>query len=219
MGDTATPPTPPGPATSADTEELEHFIERMRRRLLVTAYRTLQDWNASEDALQDAWLRYGRTFGDGPIPTAERGHREGWLVTTVRRCAVDQWRRQVGRGQNPEQPPQRRQIPYSDLQSANSSGSGVIDTAPDPGRGPLAEVVSREIQEAIRACRDRLPEHLRIVLVLSYEEGLSGREMASTLGIPPGTVGSRLHHARAAMLECLRGRGIDAALAGGSSEL
>jgi RNA polymerase sigma factor (sigma-70 family) len=44
----------------------------------------------------------------------------------------------------------------------------------------------------------RLPDSQRVVLVLRSWEGLSEREIAATLGIPTGTVKSRLHRARAA---------------------
>ncbi|MGB6453187.1 MAG: sigma-70 family RNA polymerase sigma factor [Streptosporangiaceae bacterium] len=47
----------------------------------------------------------------------------------------------------------------------------------------------------------RLPVSQRVVLVLRSREGLSEQEIASTLGIPAGTVKSRLHRARAAFRE------------------
>ncbi|NVI86769.1 RNA polymerase sigma factor [Actinomadura sp. BRA 177] len=47
----------------------------------------------------------------------------------------------------------------------------------------------------------RLPVPQRAVLVLRTREGLSEQEIATTLGIPAGTVKSRLHRARAAFRE------------------
>jgi DNA-directed RNA polymerase specialized sigma24 family protein len=47
----------------------------------------------------------------------------------------------------------------------------------------------------------RLPVSQRIVLILRIREGLSEQEVAATLGIPAGTVKSRLHRARAAFRE------------------
>jgi RNA polymerase sigma factor (sigma-70 family) len=47
----------------------------------------------------------------------------------------------------------------------------------------------------------RLPLTQRVVLVLRTREGLSEQEIAATLGIPAGTVKSRLHRARAAFRE------------------
>ncbi|HEX6471496.1 MAG TPA: sigma-70 family RNA polymerase sigma factor [Streptosporangiaceae bacterium] len=47
----------------------------------------------------------------------------------------------------------------------------------------------------------RLPVSQRVVLVLRIKEGLSEQEIAALLGIPAGTVKSRLHRARAAFRE------------------
>lgn len=47
----------------------------------------------------------------------------------------------------------------------------------------------------------RLPVPQRAVLVLRIREGLSDQEIAATLGIPEGTVKSRMHRARAAFRE------------------
>ena len=47
----------------------------------------------------------------------------------------------------------------------------------------------------------RLPPSQRAVLVLRTREGLTEQEIATTLGIPAGTVKSRLHRARAAFRE------------------
>ncbi|GAB3958320.1 sigma-70 family RNA polymerase sigma factor [Actinoallomurus acanthiterrae] len=62
----------------------------------------------------------------------------------------------------------------------------------DPSREGLVD-----IDDALA----RLPVSQRVVLVLRTREGLSEQEIATTLGIPTGTVKSRLHRARAAFRE------------------
>jgi RNA polymerase sigma-70 factor (ECF subfamily) len=62
-----------------------------------------------------------------------------------------------------------------------------------PGPEDLAE--GQERRQRIRASVDRLPEFLRQVLLLAYYQGLKYREIADILGIPVGTVKSRLHAA------------------------
>ena len=54
----------------------------------------------------------------------------------------------------------------------------------------------RERDESIRLAVDRLPEKLRIVVLLFYMEDLSTAQIAETMKIPAGTVLSRLHRAR-----------------------
>lgn len=62
-----------------------------------------------------------------------------------------------------------------------------------PGKGPEAEVVATELGERVR----------QAVLVLRGYEGLSYQQIADTLGIPIGTVMSRLSYARKRMRESL----------------
>jgi RNA polymerase sigma-70 factor (ECF subfamily) len=56
-------------------------------------------------------------------------------------------------------------------------------------------VQGEERREKVRASVDRLPDFLRQVVVLAYYQGLKYREIADILGIPVGTVKSRLHAA------------------------
>jgi RNA polymerase sigma-70 factor (ECF subfamily) len=68
--------------------------------------------------------------------------------------------------------------------------------APDPE----AAYASRE---RIWSAIDALPDKLRLVVILSGIEGHDIREIAAILGLPEGTVKSRLHLARRRMLEAL----------------
>ena len=64
-----------------------------------------------------------------------------------------------------------------------------------------SEVGDRALVEAYERALDRLPPDLRATFVLHESEGLSYRDVAETLGCPIGTVMSRLHRARARLLE------------------
>ena len=55
----------------------------------------------------------------------------------------------------------------------------------------------------LRAAVAALPEHLRLVIVLGVDEGLAYAEIAGVLGIPEGTVKSRMFHAVRALREAL----------------
>ena len=73
----------------------------------------------------------------------------------------------------------------------------IVAEAPPPDRPAAAPEGLVDIEDALT----RLPASQRVVLVLRTREGLSEREIAAALGIPPGTVKSRLHRARAAFRE------------------
>lgn len=73
-----------------------------------------------------------------------------------------------------------------------------VHEPPPPGYGPLEGL-------ALRERLARLPERLREVLWLRYYAGLDEAEMAAALGIPRGTVKSRLHGAIRALKDGCEG--------------
>ena len=138
------------------------------------ARRLMRDEHDAEDVVQEASLRalrYFRTFtgGDG----------RAWFLRIVRNTCYG-WR---GRGV------EAMTAPFNEEQHSTE------DPDPDPEKLMLqidhAEVVARKL------CQ--LPDHLHQLLVLREIQGLSYREMADIVGIPIGTVMSRLSRAREAL--------------------
>ncbi len=70
---------------------------------------------------------------------------------------------------------------------------------------PDASAAAAERASAVRSALAKLSEKHRVVLVLREIEGLSYEEIAEALGVPMGTVESRLYRARAALAERLGG--------------
>ena len=66
------------------------------------------------------------------------------------------------------------------------------------------EVEKGEERKRVRECVKNLPEKQRIVIVLFYMEDMSIREIATALGIPEGTVKSRMDQAKKTLKERLR---------------
>jgi RNA polymerase sigma-70 factor, ECF subfamily len=77
-------------------------------------------------------------------------------------------------------------------------------TLPATAGDPESLLLARADQEMIRAALERLPLRFREVILLCDLEEMSYQEIAGTLGIPLGTVMSRLSRARAALRELLR---------------
>jgi len=75
---------------------------------------------------------------------------------------------------------------------------------PSKERDPLHAAASRELGRAILAALDTLEEEMREVLVLRDMEGYSYEEIAQALGVPIGTVRSRIHRARLKIQPLLR---------------
>jgi RNA polymerase sigma-70 factor, ECF subfamily len=75
---------------------------------------------------------------------------------------------------------------------------------PSPAADPESLLLARANQEMIRGALEQLPLRFREIILLCDLEEMSYREIAATLGLPLGTVMSRLSRARAAMRELLR---------------
>ncbi|MGE0789076.1 MAG: RNA polymerase sigma factor [Sandaracinaceae bacterium] len=76
-------------------------------------------------------------------------------------------------------------------------------------RLPDAEVESRRARERGLRMLEALDPEKRAVFVMFEVEGLSGREIAEQLGVPVGTVHSRLHAARRELTDALAREGVD----------
>lgn len=74
-----------------------------------------------------------------------------------------------------------------------------------PQRRPGGDVATVEAVEAVRAGMNELPSALREVVTLCSLEELSYEQAAQVLGVPVGTVRSRLHRAKARLANLLQG--------------
>jgi hypothetical protein len=74
---------------------------------------------------------------------------------------------------------------------------------------PEPEAAWKELQPVLHAEVDRLPERLRIPVILCYLEGRTHEEVAELLQLPVGTVECRLSRARDALRSSLMRRGMD----------
>jgi RNA polymerase sigma-70 factor, ECF subfamily len=67
---------------------------------------------------------------------------------------------------------------------------------PSPEPGPEEQTVRKLDRMAVRRAIDRLPEHFRVTVTLVDINGLTCSEAATAMGVPRGTILSRLHRAR-----------------------
>lgn len=128
----------------------------------------------AEDLVQDTLLRAWRS-----ISTFDGQHPRAWLLTILRNTHINRNRRQR---------PVLLDDPDVTLERHRSTTEQM----------PSAEdlVVDRTFDAAVEAAVADLPEAFREVLVLVDVNGLSYAAAAQVLGVPEGTVMSRLHRAR-----------------------
>lgn len=134
----------------------------------------------AQDVVQEACLRAFRAF-DGFYGADGRA----WLLTIVRNTAYTSLtRNKITRAMTP----------------FDEELHGEIDPETT---GPVANLRLSEVAERLRTAMESLPPEFREALVLRHQEGLSYQMIAEIVGIPQGTVMSRLARARARLRKCL----------------
>ena len=170
----------PGVLVSLDADIEHEFEERVRESSALAvrvAFSVLRQRQDAEDVAQEAMARAYRRFAGLRDPARFRA----WIVRVTWRLAIDRWRADRRR-------------------AAREEASTVV---PRVENAEEALVASRRAARLWRSI-DALPEKLRIVIVLSAIEGNDVKEVSALLGIPPGTVKSRLFLARKALAEKLQ---------------
>ena len=166
-----------------ETEALGILVRRYERELYGYLRRYLGDGSLAEDVFQNTFLQLYVKSGQYEPGRPVRP----WLYTIATHQAIDALRRN-GRHQALSLEQGRDEASGGDVNT-------LLETLESRGPGPLDLASGRERQERVRASVERLPDFLRQVLVLAYYQGLKYREIAEVLGIPVGTVKSRLHAA------------------------
>jgi RNA polymerase sigma-70 factor, ECF subfamily len=166
-----------------ETEAFGELVRRYERELYGYLRRYLGDATMAEDVFQNTFLQVYVKSGQYEAGRPVRP----WLYTIATNQAIDALRRN-GRHQLLSLDQQREELAEGEL-------SSLVETLEGAGPGPLDAAQAQERRQKIRASVERLPEFLRQVLLLAYYQGLKYREIADILGIPVGTVKSRLHAA------------------------
>ena len=133
------------------------------------------------------------------IDRFDGAHPRAWLLTIMRNAHVNNHRRR--RPELLRDP----EVTLARLAAVPSSGA----------RDPEGVVVGETFDAVVADAFDRLPERHREVVRLVDLDGLSYAEAAEILGIPTGTVMSRLHRARARMRDRLTAAGLAPKRGGG----
>lgn len=165
------------------TDEVPSWEEVARdhgRFLYTVAYRLTGNRDDAQDLVQDVLVRVQRG-----LATYEPGSLRGWLSRITTNAFLDNVRRRKRRPADalPDDP---------DL---------VLPSAPAADQALDAAALPAHIQDAIR----ELPEDYRAAVVLSDVVGLPYQEIADGLGVPVGTVRSRIHRGRSRLRTALEG--------------
>lgn len=160
----------------------EQLVKRYRGELVAFLTRLMGDASHAEDVAQETFLRLHRSAEKFE---SSRGLRP-WLFSIAANAARDHYRYHARRPATSLHTPAR---------PADPEGSTLVTMHPADIESPHARLERAEMEQRVRRAVDRMPLHLREILLLSYFQRLSYNEISASLQIPLGTVKSRLHAA------------------------
>ena len=176
---------------AGDSAAFRTLFEKYHRRAFAVAMGVLKNQDDALDAVQEAFVKVHKNIhkfqGSSSFYT--------WLYRIVMNVSIDHVRRTN----------RRKSLDFDERalhEESEVAGDGALVpnvTDANPGKAALR----RELGGAIQVALQELPEHHRAVIVLREIEGMSYEEMAETLGVPKGTIMSRLFHARKKMQNAL----------------
>ena len=174
-----------GRCLSGDEGAWESLVKLHTRRVYAICYRFTNNDGAAQDLTQDVFLRIFKTLksfrsGEGSFTV--------WLTRLTRNLLIDHYRRTKLERASDSIEDQLTML------EERSIGSGRAD-------GLLA---GREASEILQAGLQRLSPELRETVILRDLEELEYKEIADVLGVPEGTVKSRLNRGRAELARVLR---------------
>jgi RNA polymerase sigma-70 factor, ECF subfamily len=153
----------------ADREErFEELVTRQTAFLFKVAFGLLRNRQDAEDAVQEAFLKLYR--GDAWL---RMENERGFLARTVWRVALDRLPKATD-----------RMLDVAEMQLESK------------GVSPEQSLLAGDERAMLRRLIDGLPEELRQPLMLASVQEMTSREVAEAMGIPEGTVRTRLMRAR-----------------------
>jgi RNA polymerase sigma-70 factor (ECF subfamily) len=170
---------------SGDEAAWQELVSRHLRRVYALAYRFTGRTDEAEDLTQEIFVRVYQSLGryresEGAFPT--------WLMTVARNRAIDHYRAvREERARAVEDPE-------------------ALERVADPAESPVAAVEREERARFVRHGLRSLPADLREAVILCDLEGLPYEEIAGLLGVPLGTVKSRINRGRLELARRLRAR-------------
>ncbi|MHC4821449.1 MAG: RNA polymerase sigma factor [Planctomycetota bacterium] len=169
---------------SGDRAALDALVDRHHASLIRYFHAQGRDRALAEDLAQEVWVRIVRHREKYQA----RARFQTYMFHIARNLWIDKYR-------------SRKSAPGMISADLPVGGDGAGEGAPlgslIPGKEPEPGETASVHEEADRVHRavDRLPEHLRSVFELGEVQGLRYAEVSEILGIPVGTVKSRMHAA------------------------
>ena len=151
------------------------LVGRHTRKVFGLAYRFSGRVDEAEDLTQEIFVKVYQSLDSY---RESEGAFQGWLMTVARHQAIDHYRRRRGERLHRTDDP------------------AILDDMPAKDESPLRSLEREERVSLVHRGLRALPGDLREPLILFDLQGISYDEIATTLGIPLGTVKSRINRGR-----------------------
>jgi RNA polymerase sigma-70 factor (ECF subfamily) len=162
------------------TIEFQRLYDSAFQILLRVAYRITNNWEAAEDLCQESFFRlYERNM---VFPNREEA--KYWLIRVVKNAALNYAKRK-------ERERKAYQRAFREEYRQEETGEGLL--------------VKKETSEEVVRALEKLPENLRMVLILKEYAELNYKEIGKVLGISEGNVKVRVFRARERLADLLAG--------------
>ncbi len=178
----------------------EAIVRQHWRKVFNVAYKFVGSHEAAEDLTQDIFLKIFKSLDTFD----RRANFQTWLISVSRNLCIDHYR-----SVRKERETIDRQVTSDDLMPVA------------PGRPADAMLEQRDLAVMLRQALTKLPETLRTAVLLRDLQELSYQEIADRLGLPEGTVKSRINRGRRELarqvrrLQAAQNRVVDPARQGG----
>lgn len=169
----------------ASRQAFAQLVKRYERPLFQFIVRQVRERALAEEIFQETFLRAYRGLG-AFAPQASEASVRGWLYRIATNACRDELRSARSKASR-----------AGDPEAAERLASG--------GPGPEGDASTRQRAELVRLALAQLTATQREVIVLFQYQGLTYPEIAEVLGVPLGTVKSRMHAALSALGRVLQG--------------
>jgi RNA polymerase sigma-70 factor, ECF subfamily len=171
---------------SDDAEAFETLVHRYEKPIYNYLLRYLHNASLAEEVFQATFFRLHqkrKLF-------SENGHFRPWLYSIATHLAIDALRTE-----------HRHKAISLDAMHAtgDEDAAAFIELLKSASPSPPEQLEARERAQWIRKAVANLPDHLRVIVLLVYSQGLRFQEAAEVLQLPLGTVKSRIHKALLAL--------------------
>src|SRR6476660_8422210 len=160
---------------SGDQTAWEAIVRQNWRKVFNVAYKCVGNHDEAEDLTQDIFLKIFKALATFD----RRANFQTWIISISRNLCIDHYR-----SVRKERQTIARDVDARVLQP--SSGD----------RGPYAQAEHHDLRAQLRQALETLPITLRTAVVLRDLQELSYQEIADRLGVPEGTVKSRINRGR-----------------------